>query len=97
MTLASPFMRLTSSFEPAPPPRSRRACRRRYFVSRTIQRTAHPVKFAGRGRPRVAYRATPAAGDEGGRRYQLLAEILTALVARFGPEAGEQLEEIGDE
>jgi predicted ArsR family transcriptional regulator len=50
----------------------------------------------GRGRPRVAYRATAAAGDVGGRRYRLLAEILTALVARFGPEASEQLEEIGE-
>lgn len=50
----------------------------------------------GRGRPRVAYRATAAAGEEGGRRYRLLAEILTALVARFGAEASEQLEEIGE-
>lgn len=50
----------------------------------------------GRGRPRVAYKATAAAGDEGGRRYRLLAEILTALVARFGTEASEQLEEIGE-
>ena len=50
----------------------------------------------GRGRPRVAYKATAAAGDEGGRRYRLLAEILTALVARFGAEASEQLEEIGE-
>ena len=49
----------------------------------------------GRGRPRVAYRTTAAVGDEGGRRYRLLAEILTALVARFGPDATEQLEEIG--
>jgi predicted ArsR family transcriptional regulator len=51
---------------------------------------------AGRGRPRLVYR--PLAGDasaEAGRRYRLLAEILTALVARFGPEAREQLEEIG--
>ena len=50
----------------------------------------------GRGRPRVAYRATAAAGDVGSRRYRLLAEILTALVARFGPEASAQLEEIGE-
>ncbi len=50
----------------------------------------------GRGRPRVAYRAAAAAGDEGRRRYRLLAEILTALVARFGPEAAGQLEEIGE-
>ncbi len=50
----------------------------------------------GRGRPRVAYQATAAAGEDGGRRYRLLAEILTALVARFGPDAAEQLEEIGE-
>jgi len=50
----------------------------------------------GRGRPRVAYRATGTAGDEGGRRYQLLAEILTGLVARFGADAAAQLEEIGE-
>ena len=50
----------------------------------------------GRGRPRVAYRATAAAGEEAGRRYRLLAEILTALVARFGPDASGQLEEIGE-
>ena len=50
----------------------------------------------GRGRPRVAYRAAAAAGEVGARRYRLLAEILTALVARLGPEAAEQLEEIGE-
>ncbi len=50
----------------------------------------------GRGRPRVAYRRTETAGEDVGRRYRLLAEILTALVARFGPDAGEQLEEIGE-
>jgi predicted ArsR family transcriptional regulator len=55
-----------------------------------------PQPPSGRGRPRVAYRVTAAAGDEGGRRYRLLAEILTALVARFGPEAAEQLEDIGE-
>jgi predicted ArsR family transcriptional regulator len=50
----------------------------------------------GRGRPRVAYSASAAAGEEGGRRYRLLAEILTALVARFGPQASAQLEEMGE-
>jgi predicted ArsR family transcriptional regulator len=50
----------------------------------------------GRGRPRVAYRATAAGDEEAGRRYRLLAEILTALVARLGPDAAEQLEEIGE-
>ena len=48
----------------------------------------------GRGRPRLVYRA--AAEPEEGRRYRLLAEILTALVARFGPDATGQLEEIGE-
>lgn len=50
----------------------------------------------GRGRPRVAYRAAAAAGEVGARRYRLLAEMLTALVARFGPGAAEQLEEVGE-
>ena len=50
----------------------------------------------GRGRPRVAYRATAEVGDDGGRRYRLLAEILTTLAARFGRKAGDQLVEIGE-
>lgn len=50
----------------------------------------------GRGRPRVAYRAAPGAGEVGARRYKLLAEMLTALVAQFGPDAIAQLEEIGE-
>ena len=49
----------------------------------------------GRGRPRLVYRATAAEPDDG-RRYRLLAEILTALVARFRPDATAQLEEIGE-
>ena len=53
------------------------------------------LRSRGRGRPRIAYRPTVEAGDEGSRRYRLLAEILTALVARFGPNAA-QLEEIGE-
>ncbi len=53
------------------------------------------VRSQSRGRPRIAYRPTAEAGDEGGRRYRLLAEILTALVARFGPGAAE-LEEVGE-
>lgn len=54
------------------------------------------VPSPGRGRPRLVYRATGAAAEEGGRRYRLLAEILTALVARSGSEATAQLEEIGE-
>lgn len=57
---------------------------------------AETVPSTGRGRPRLAYRATGAAAEEGGRRYRLLAEILTALVVRFGSEAKAQLEEIGE-
>jgi predicted ArsR family transcriptional regulator len=49
----------------------------------------------GRGRPRLVYRATAAEPEEG-RRYRLLAEILTALVARLGPQATGRLEEIGE-
>jgi len=50
----------------------------------------------GRGRPRFVYRATAAADDAGGRRYRLLAEILTAFVARLGRTAGGELEKVGE-
>jgi predicted ArsR family transcriptional regulator len=50
----------------------------------------------GRGRPRVAYSASADAREEGGGRYRLLAEILTALVARLGPGTSGQSEEIGE-
>lgn len=50
----------------------------------------------GRGRPRVVYSATAAAGEESGRRYRLLAEILAAVVARLGPEVRGPLEEVGE-
>jgi predicted ArsR family transcriptional regulator len=57
---------------------------------------AETVPSKGRGRPRLVYRATGAVGEEGGRRYRLLAEILTALVASFGSKATAQLEEVGE-
>lgn len=50
----------------------------------------------GRGRPRLAYRAVGETVGDGGRRYRLLAEILTTLVARYGGDAHAQLEEIGE-
>lgn len=53
------------------------------------------LRTRARGRPRIAYHPTVEVGDEGSRRYRLLAEILTALIARFGPGAAE-LEEIGE-
>jgi len=50
----------------------------------------------GRGRPRLTYKMTITAPDDGGRRYRLLAEMLTALVARYGGhDATAHLEEIG--
>ena len=58
--------------------------------------TAEPVAPRGRGRPRLAYRATGEAPDDGGRRYRLLAEILATLVAQFGGEAADRLVEIGE-
>jgi predicted ArsR family transcriptional regulator len=57
--------------------------------------TSETLPPAGRGRPRLVYRAAAAGPDEG-RRYRLLAEILAALVARYGPDAAAQLEEIGE-
>jgi predicted ArsR family transcriptional regulator len=56
---------------------------------------AETAPSQGRGRPRLVYRSTGEEPDDG-RRYRLLAEMLTALVARFGPEAAEQLVEIGE-
>jgi predicted ArsR family transcriptional regulator len=57
--------------------------------------TSETLPPRGRGRPGLVYTATVHEPD-GGRRYRLLAEILTALVARFGPDAVAQLEEIGE-
>ena len=57
--------------------------------------TSQTLPPEGRGRPRLVYGAS-ADDAEVGRRYRLLAEILTALVARFGPEAVPRLEEIGE-
>jgi len=57
--------------------------------------SSEALPSTGRGRPRLLYRARAVEPEEG-RRYRLLAEILTALVARFGPDAAAQLEEIGE-
>jgi len=57
--------------------------------------SSETLRTQSRGRPRIAYRPTVDAGEEGSRRYRLLAEILTALITRFGPGASE-LEEIGE-
>lgn len=48
------------------------------------------------GRPRVGYRAV-ADGPAGRRRYRLLAEMLTSLIAATMPEPGRSAEEAGRE
>ena len=48
------------------------------------------------GRPRIGYRAV-ADGPAGRRRYQLLAEMLTSLIAGTMPEPGRAAEEAGRE
>src|SRR6185312_1479434 len=51
------------------------------------------------GRPRIGYRATDGgpAGPAGPRRYRLLAEMLTSLIAGTMPEPGSAAEEAGRE
>ncbi|MGE5292740.1 MAG: helix-turn-helix transcriptional regulator [Micromonosporaceae bacterium] len=48
------------------------------------------------GRPRIGYRAV-ADGPSGRRRYRLLAEMLTSLIAGTMPEPGKAAEEAGRE
>jgi predicted ArsR family transcriptional regulator len=48
------------------------------------------------GRPRIGYRAV-ADGPAGRRRYRLLAEMLTSLIAGIMPEPGKAAEEAGRE
>jgi predicted ArsR family transcriptional regulator len=48
------------------------------------------------GRPRIRYRAVPD-GPRGRRRYRLLAEMLTSLIAATMPEPGKAAEEAGRE
>ena len=56
---------------------------------------AETAPARGRGRPRLLYRTTAAEPEEG-RRYRLLAEMLTAVVARLGPDAAAELVGIGE-
>jgi predicted ArsR family transcriptional regulator len=48
------------------------------------------------GRPRIGYRAV-ADGPAGGRRYRLLAEMLTSMISASLPEPGAAAEEAGRE
>lgn len=49
------------------------------------------------GRPSMVYRVTEADGPTGQRRYRLLAEMLTSMIAGVMPQPGEAAEEAGQE
>ena len=49
------------------------------------------------GRPSMVYRVTEADGPTGQRRYRLLAEILSSMIAGVMPDPGEAAEEAGRE
>src|SRR6185437_9265216 len=49
------------------------------------------------GRPSMVYRVTDADGPTGQRRYRLLAEMLTSMIAGVMPEPGEAAAEAGRE
>jgi predicted ArsR family transcriptional regulator len=49
------------------------------------------------GRPSMVYRVTDADGPTGQRRYRLLAEMLTSMIAGVMPEPGQAAEEAGRE
>lgn len=59
--------------------------------------TREPQARATPGRPSMAYRAADGGGPAGGRRYRLLAEMLTSLIAGIMPEPGKAAEEAGRE
>ena len=56
-----------------------------------------PMERTTPGRPRVAYRATAGGEPTGQRRYRLLAEMLTSLIAGTLPKPGEAAREAGRE
>jgi predicted ArsR family transcriptional regulator len=56
-----------------------------------------PKPRATPGRPSTAYRAVEGGTPAGGRRYRLLAEMLTSLIAGVMPEPGEAAAEAGRE
>ncbi len=58
--------------------------------------TREPQARATPGRPSMAYRAV-GGGPTGGRRYRLLAEMLTSLIAVTMPEPGKAAAEAGRE
>jgi predicted ArsR family transcriptional regulator len=72
----------------------------RFHLDRLVEAglaTREPQAKAAPGRPSMAYRATGGGGPAGGRRYRLLAEMLTSLIAGTMPEPGKAAEEAGRE
>jgi predicted ArsR family transcriptional regulator len=59
--------------------------------------TREPQARATPGRPSMTYRAADSGGPAGGRRYRLLAEMLTSLIAGTMPEPRKAAEEAGRE
>ena len=59
--------------------------------------TREPQPRETPGRPSMAYRASGEDGPAGQRRYRLLAEILTSLIAGVMPQPGEAAAEAGRE
>jgi predicted ArsR family transcriptional regulator len=59
--------------------------------------TREPQPRPTPGRPSMAYRAADGGGSAGGRRYRLLAEMLTSLIAGMMPEPGKAAVQAGQE
>lgn len=59
--------------------------------------TREPQARATPGRPSMAYQAADAGRPAGARRYRLLAEMLTSLIAGMMPEPGKAAAEAGRE
>jgi predicted ArsR family transcriptional regulator len=59
--------------------------------------TREPQQRATPGRPSMAYRVTDSDGPAGRRRYRLLAEMLTSMIAGVMPQPGEAAAEAGRE
>ena len=59
--------------------------------------TREPQARATPGRPSMTYRAADDGGPTGGRRYRLLAEMLTSLIAATMPDPGKAAVEAGRE
>ena len=59
--------------------------------------TREPQQRTAAGRPSMAYRATDNDGSTGRRRYRLLAEMLTSMIAGVMPQPGDAAAEAGRE